>query len=241
LDDDAAPAATRAGGAPPAYTMLLNPDTEVPPGALATLVAALDADPALGAVGPRLRYADGALQPSRYRDPTPLTCLCDSTPLAWHWPNNPVVRRYHLADVPDDRAQDVDWLNGAALVVRSDALRAVGGLDEGFFMYSEEADLCRRLRSLGRRVRFEPAAEIVHLEGRSSGQVVAARHVHFQRSRVRYCRKHDGRAAAALVRFGLRAEFASEWLLEALKWTIGHKRAIRASRMRAYLTVIRSI
>lgn len=241
LDDDAAPAATREGTAPPAYTMLLNPDTELPPSALATLVAALDADAALGAVGPRLRYADGSLQPSRYRDPTPLTCLCDSTPLAWHWPTNPVVRRYHLADAPDDRAQDVDWLNGAALVVRSDALRAVGGLDEGFFMYSEEADLCRRLRALGRRVRFEPAAEIVHHEGRSSGQVVAARHVRFHRSRLRYCLKYDGRAAALIVRAGLSVEFALEILVEGLKWMLRNKPELRAARMKAYWAVMHSV
>lgn len=229
------------GLAPPPYTMLLNPDTEVPPDALAALVGALDADAGLGAVGPRLRYPDGSPQPSRYRDPTPLTCLCESTPLAWHWPTNPVARRYHMADVPDDRAQDVDWLNGAALVVRTDALRAAGGLDEGYFMYSEEADLCRRLRAAGWRVRFVPTAEIVHHEGRSSGQVAAARHVYFHRSRLRYCARHDGRRAAMVVRLGVRAEFAAEMLLEALKWTFGHKRALRIARLRAYGTVIRSI
>ena len=223
------------------YTMILNPDTEVAPDALALLVDALAADPALAAVGPRLRYPDGRVQPSRFRDPTPLTLLCESTPLAWHWPNNPVARRYHMADVAGDGAQDVEWLNGAALMFRTEALRAAGGFDEGFFLYSEEADLCRRLRDAGWRIRHEPEAEIVHHEGRSSDQVVAARHVHFQRSRLRYCAKHNGRTAAALVRLGVRFEFAVELLLEALKWMIGHKRPLRAGRVRAYWAVIRSI
>lgn len=224
-----------------AYTMILNPDTEVPPDALALLVDALAADPAVAAVGPRLRYPDGRVQPSRFRDPTPLTLLCESTPLAWHWPNNPTARRYHMADVSGDSAHDVAWLNGAALVFRTEALRAAGGFDEGFFLYSEEADLCRRLRDAGWRIRYEPEAEIVHHEGRSSDQVAVARHVHFHRSRLRYCAKHDGRAVAGLVRVGVRIEFAVELLLEALKWMVGHKRALRAGRVRAYWAVIRSI
>lgn len=223
------------------WVLLLNPDTEVDPDAVATMVGVLAGDPGVAVVGPRLRYGDGTVQPSRYRFPTPWTLVCESTPLGWHWPDNPVARRYHMADVPDDAAHDVDWLNGAALLCRAEALRAVGGFDEGYFLYAEETDLCRRLRDAGWRVRYEPAAEVIHLEGRSSDQVPAARHVHFQRSRLRYCATHHGRTAAALVRLGVRAAFAAELLLEALKWTIGHKRALRAERVRAYWGVIRGI
>ena len=225
----------------PSWVLLLNPDTEVDPDAIATLVAVAAGDPGVAVVGPRLRYGDGAVQPSRFRFPTPWTLLCESTPLGWRWPTNPIARRYHMADVPDAAAHDVDWLNGAALLCRAEALRAAGGFDEGFFLYSEETDLCRRLRDAGWRVRFEPSAEVVHHEGRSSDQAPAARHVHFQRSRLRYCAMHHGRAAAAWVRLGVRAEFVAELLLEALKWAVGHKRALRAGRVRAYWAVVRSI
>lgn len=229
------------GGAPPPYTFLLNPDTELRPGALQGLVAALEADPARVAVGPLLRYGDGTVQSSRRRFPTLASGLLESTPLEWHWPDNPVARRYRMADVPPDQAQDVDWLNGAALLLRSEALAAVGGFDERFFMYSEEIDLCRRLRAAGGVVHFTPAAEVIHHEGRSSEQVVAARHLRFVRSRVRYFRKHRGRAAAASVRVGLRAQYALEWALEGAKAALGHKPELRRARMACYRDVVRGL
>ena len=142
------------------YVLFLNPDTEVVGGALATMVSYLDAHPQVGALGPQLRYADGSLQPSRRRFPTFATALFESTPLAWHWPDNRWARHYRIADRPDDEIQQVDWVVGAALLVRRQALDQVGGFDEGYFMYSEElisvggsrrpagkSPICRRPRS----------------------------------------------------------------------------------------------
>ncbi len=223
------------------YLCFLNPDTEPQPGALATLARYLDTHPDVGIVGPQLRYPDGTLQPSRYRFPTLTVALMESTPMAWHWPDNPWSRWYHCAALSPDREHDVDWLNGACLMVRRDVIEQVGAFDEGFFMYSEELDLCKRAKAAGWRVVYVPDAVVVHHEGKSSEQVVVARHVHFNRSKVRYFGKHHGRAAATLLRWGLRLQYAAEMLLEGVKWLMGHKRDLRAQRARAYWEVIRQL
>jgi len=223
----------------PELVFLLNPDTVVRPGAVRALRAHLAGAERAGAVGPLLRNADGTVQSSRRRFPTLLTGLAESTPLEWHWRDNPVARHYRMADVPPDAPGAVDWLTGAALLLRRRALAAVGPFDERFFMYSEELDLCRRLQSCGWEVRFEPAAEVVHLEGRSSNQVPWQRQLWFHKARVRYFAKHHGRLAATVVRGGVLAQFALETALEGTKWLSGHKRAVRRDRLRAYAGLLR--
>lgn len=223
----------------PDYTLILNPDTEVLGDALAVLADYLDRHPHVGAVGPLLLNPDGSVQPSRRRFPSLATGLVESTPVAWHWPDNAVIRRYHMADVPADAAGPVDWVTGAAILLRSAALAAAGGFDEGFFMYSEELDLCRRLAGAGWAVHFLPAARIMHHEGQSSAQVAAARHLNFQRSRVRYFRKHHGAVAAGIVRLGILLAYAGELGIEALKWLLGHQRALRRARIAAYWKLLR--
>jgi N-acetylglucosaminyl-diphospho-decaprenol L-rhamnosyltransferase len=222
------------------YVLFLNPDTVVLGDALATMVAYLDAHPAVGALGPQLRYGDGSLQSSRRRFPTLMTALFESTPLAWHWQKNPWARRYHMDDRSADVAQPVDWVVGAALLARREVLDQIGGFDEGFFMYSEELDWCRRAVSAGWQIVYLPTAQIIHYEGRSSEQVVAARHIRFQTSKVRYFRKHHGAAAAALLRAFILAAFAVEWLIEGAKWLLGSRRVLRGQRMAAYAQLLRS-
>ena len=136
--------------------------------------------------------------------------------------------------------QEVDWLVGAALMVRREVLAQVGGFDEGYFMYSEELDLCRRIKDAGWRIVYLPTAEIIHLEGKSSEQVVAARHIRFQTSKVRYFRKFHGRGQAEALRVFILASFAVEWLLEACKWLLGSRRPLRRERMGAHGQLLRS-
>ena len=90
--------------------------------------------------------------------------------------------------------QEVDWVVGAALLVRREVVTQLGGFDEGYFMYSEELDLCRRIKKAGWQIVYLPSAQIIHHEGKSSEQVVAARHIRFQTSKVRYFRKFHGPA-----------------------------------------------
>jgi hypothetical protein len=222
------------------HLFFLNPDAEVHPGAIGALVGFLEEHQAAGAVGPRLRYGDGSPQPSRRRFPTPATALMESSPVAWHWPDNPWSRRLHMADLPAEDCQPVDWLVGAALMVRAVAFLQTGGFDEGFFMYSEETDLCYRLRTLGWEIVYVPEAVVTHHEARSSDQAVASRHVNFQTSKLRYHRKTSGPLTAAALRFTLLGMFAVEWSLEGAKWMAGSKRDLRRQRLEAYAAVLRS-
>jgi N-acetylglucosaminyl-diphospho-decaprenol L-rhamnosyltransferase len=220
--------------------LLLNPDTEVVADALATMVRYLEAHPAVGALGPRLLFPDGRQQPSRRRFPTLATALVESTVIQEWWAENRILRRYYMADTPDDAVQPVDWVVGACLLVRRDVYEQVGGLDEGFFMYSEELDWCKRIKDAGWEVVYLPTATVIHHEGKSSEQVVPARHIRFQTSKVRYFRKHHGWPQAEMLRCFLLATYVYQLAREGLKWLVGHKRPLRAERMRAYSQVLRS-
>jgi N-acetylglucosaminyl-diphospho-decaprenol L-rhamnosyltransferase len=222
------------------YLLLLNPDAELTGDALATMAAYLDDHPAAGALGPQLRYPDGSLQSSRRRFPTFATALVESTVIQEWWRDNRILRRYYMAETPDDVTQPVDWLVGACLLVRRQVYEQVGGLDEGFFMYSEELDWCRRIKAAGWEIVYLPSAVVVHHEGKSSEQVVAARHIYFQSSKVRYFRKHHGAVEAEALRWFLLAGYLYQLGRESVKWLIGHKRPLRAERVAAYRQVLRS-
>jgi GT2 family glycosyltransferase len=224
------------------FVFFLNPDTVVQGDALERMLAYLDAHPGVGVVGPQLRYGDGLLQSSRRRFPTLGTALFESTPLAWHWPaaRNGWARRYHLDDRPADQEQDVDWLVGAALMTRREVLDRVGGFDEGYFMYSEELDWQRRVQQAGWKIVYLPVAVITHYEGKSSEQATAARHIRFNRSKVRYFRKHHGRLRAEFLRLALLVMFGFEWTLEAAKYLLGSQRSMRRTRLSAYSQLVRS-
>ncbi|RME55665.1 MAG: glycosyltransferase family 2 protein [Caldilineae bacterium] len=222
----------------PRFVYFLNPDTEPLPGSLWALYRGIAGDPTIGAIGPQLRYGDGSLQSSRRRFPTRLTGFFESTWLERAWPDNPWARRYHVAEWSPQTRQDVDWLVGAALLVRGEALAAVGGFDEGFFMYSEELDLCWRIKAAGWRVVYDPAAVVIHYEGRSSEQVAARRHILFNRSKVRFYRKRFGPLWAELLRRYLLFEYRWQMALERLKWLLGHKRSLRQERIAAYRAVL---
>ncbi|MCZ0941376.1 MAG: glycosyltransferase family 2 protein [Caldilineaceae bacterium] len=222
------------------FIYFLNPDTELLPGSLWALYNGINEDETIGAIGPQLRYTDGALQSSRRRFPGRLTGFFESTWLEQMWPRNPWTRSYHLADWPADARQDVDWLVGAALLVRGEVLSALGGFDPQFFMYSEETDLCRRIRRAGWRVVYDPGAIVIHAEGRSSGQVSVRRHNLFNRSKIRYMRKWHGPVWAALLRRYLLLEFRLQIVSESFKAVLGHKRALRRERVAAYRDVLKS-
>jgi N-acetylglucosaminyl-diphospho-decaprenol L-rhamnosyltransferase len=229
------------------YVLFLNPDTELTPAALKLLLAYAETHPQAGVIGPQLRYGDGSLQSSRRRFPTLATFFLESTVVQRWWPRNQVLTRYYMLDQPDDAIVQVDWIVGACMLVRRAVLEQIGGFDEGFFMYSEELDLCRRAVDAGWQVVWLPAAVVTHHEGKSSEQVVAARHIRFHSSRLRYVRKYHGRLAAALLRSFLLLTFVYQWLEEAAKWLAGFvvasqqaQQPMRRDRMVAYAQVLRS-
>ncbi len=223
------------------YLLLLNPDTVVKPHTLTTLTHHLDSQPTVGVVGPQLLWADGSIQSSRRRLPTVGTLFWESTLLHQWWPHNPHARRYHLADIPPDSAQTVDWLVGAALLIRRTTWTQVGGFDEDFFMYFEETDWCKRCQDAGWAIHYLPTAQIVHYEGKSSEQVAAARTIRFQRSKLRYTRKHFGRGWAVSLRLFLWLTFSYQLLSEGGKWLLRHRPALRRERVQAYAEVLRRI
>jgi hypothetical protein len=221
------------------HVMLLNPDTEVHGDALAQMARYLDAHPDVGVVGPHTLNTDGTTQSTRRRFPTLATAFFEST---WMQPLAPrrLLDRFYVNDAPDDATVDVDWVQGSALMARREAYAHTGGLDEGYVMYSEEMDWCRRIKDAGWRVVYLGSAEITHHGGKSSDQVVAQRHIYFNTSKVRYFRKHHGRAAAEVLRVYLLALYTWELIVEAAKGAIGHKRELRRERVRAYRQVLRS-
>lgn len=221
--------------------MLLNPDTEIgDPDAIVRMLDYLWDHHDVGVVGPRLVYGDGSAQPSRRRFPTFATGLFESTLLNEWWPRNRWAGRYRMADVPTESIQDVDWITGACMLIRRQALDDVSFFDEQFFMYSEELDLCKRIRDMGWRIVFYPDALIIHHEGQSSGQVKAFRHVQFNTSKVLYYRKHHGRCASQVLRLFLLMTYGWRLVVEALKYLLGHKRSMRRDRMVAYCQVLAS-
>ncbi len=223
------------------YLFLLNPDTVVKPGALAAMTAYLDAHPQVAALGPQLLWPSGQIQSSRRRFPTPGTLFWESTLLEQWFPHNRFRRYYHLADCPPDRPQQVDWVVGAAIMIRRTAWEQVGPIDEEYFMYFEETDWCRRAALAGWEVHYLPAAQVVHYEGKSSEQVFAARTLRFQRSKLRYTRKYFGPVWAAGLHGFLRLTFALQWAEETAKWLIGHRRPLRRQRMAAYGRLLREL
>jgi hypothetical protein len=221
------------------YVLVLNPDTLVLDSALASMTGHMDRHPDTGVLAPRLLNPDGTVQSSRRRFPTLWTAFFEST---WLQPIAPrrVLERYYMLDLADDATTPVDWAQGTALLVRHEVIAQVGGFDEGFFMYSEELDWQRRIRAAGWPIVYFPEARIVHYGGKSSEQVIALRHIAFQTSKVRYFRKHHGRAAGCLVRGFLLMSYIMQLGLEGAKWLVGHKRDLRAGRMDAYWQVLRS-
>lgn len=222
------------------HVLLLNPDTQIVGDALSLMLDYMERHPDVGLLGPQLRYGDGSLQSSRRRFPTLMTALMESTLLHQWFPHNRWARAYYLADTPDDLVQDVDWVVGACMFVRGVVLREVGPLDERFFMYSEELDWCRRIVDAGWRIVYFPQAIVIHYEGQSSSQVVSKRHIHFETSKILYFRKHHGRLGAGLLRGFLLLTYLWRLGEEALKYLVGHKRALRRARMDAYREVLRS-
>ncbi len=221
------------------YILLLNPDTEVHPDAIGALVDYLDANPEAGIIGPHTLNSDGSHQSTRRRFPTMWTGIFESSWLAGFAPAW-VERDYRLLDTDNRAVLEVDWVQGSALLLRREVYRGIGGLDEAYIMYSEELDYCRRAKAAGWRVLYHGGAYITHHGGQSSQQASGETQIHFHTSKLRYFRKYHGFAAYALLRTLLLAQFSWQLALESLKGALGHKREMRAQRVRHYWQVLRS-
>jgi N-acetylglucosaminyl-diphospho-decaprenol L-rhamnosyltransferase len=217
----------QAGSAP--FVLFLNPDARIEPDSLVRLASALQQDESIGLVAPRLLDEDGSLECSQRRFPRLRSTYARALFLhrvfsraAW---TDEVVRDRTAYE----RAGNVEWVSGACALLRRSALERLGGWNEGFFMYAEDVDLCRRLWSARYAVRYEPAAHAVHEGG------VSAPRAHLlptlAASRIRYAQLHRTRGAAMLERIGI----ALEGLTHAVLTTkgraarAGHRRALRVA------------
>ena len=169
------------------FVWLLNPDTEVRPGALAALEAWLDAHPRVAVAGAGLLNPDASPQACSFRFPSP-----GGTAAEWVF----LPRRLALARdrafalAPRRAAGATDWVLGAAMLVRMQAVREVGPLDPGYFIYAEELDWCHRFKAAGWEVHLVPEAEVVHHGGQSTGQVRERMLLELFASRARYFKRH---------------------------------------------------
>ena len=221
----------RAGSSP--YVLLLNPDARIGAESLRALTSVLDEAPEVGAVAPRIVNDDGSLDHSQRRFPRLRSTYARALFLHRIFPaaawTDELVRD---EDAYSDR-RTPEWVSGACVLVRREALVELDGLDEGFFMYSEDVDLCRRLRSAGYGLVFEPAALVEHVGGASAPR--AGLLPALAASRVRYARKHHGHLVAFLERVGVALEAATHAL-------VGRGgRAARAGHARALLTVAKPV
>jgi GT2 family glycosyltransferase len=204
------------------FVLLLNPDCLLLPGAVDVLVRELEEHPDCAAVGPRVFDEDGSVQGSARGDPSLMTGLFGRTSLLTRlFPRSSAARRNVRsldAALAGKESAPVDWISGACLLLRASAVKAIGGFDERYFLYWEDADLCRRLRKAGFSVRYMPAAEVIHVGGRSSRTVKAFSIKAFHKSAFVYYATHVARTPASCALAWLILEARCRWkLLTSLK------------------------
>jgi GT2 family glycosyltransferase len=221
------------------YLMLLNPDTVILGTALTDMMAYLDMNPDVGIVGPHTLNTDGTPQATRRRFPTLAVGFFEGTWLQGYAPSS-ILNNYYVADQPDTGIFDVDWVQGSALMARREVYAQIGGLDEGYAMYSEELDWCKRAKNAGWRVMYLGTTQIIHHGGKSTEQVGARKLIHFQQSKLRYFRKYHGWVVAQLLRAFLIFNYLWQIGIEGVKSLPGHKRDLRRERIKAYWQVLRS-
>jgi len=168
--------------------LLLNPDAVVRPAAVDRLVALLDARPDVAVVGPRIVDGDRRAELSFGAMIAPVAELRQKVLVVGNDHHVPLISGY--VDRLTRREKPVDWVSGACLMVRRADAEAVGLMDERYFMYTEDVDFCAAIRSRGRTVLFTPAAEVVHLRGRSASTTPRPTRAAYRRSQLAFYEKH---------------------------------------------------
>jgi len=194
------------------WVLFINPDTEIVDGTFADLIREADARPELGLIGVRQILADGALHPTVRYFPNALRALGEALGSErWPWRGRQLGER-ELDLSLYERELECDWTSGSFLFTRREALESAGFLDERFFIYSEETDLCLRIKKAGWRIAHLPSMTIIHHAGKAG--VKAKSEAQDVYTRMQYARKHFSPAHRALywlalaLRYGLRAVLA---------------------------------
>ncbi len=178
------------------YLLLLNPDTLVESGALQALVDFMEQHPEVGSVGPRILNPDCSMQILSHPRPT----LSRELWRLLHLDSILPYAVYPRTKWETNQAQEVDVLTGACLLVRKEVLDQIGFLDEDYFIYSEDVDLCYRIQAAGWNLYWIPQAEVVHFGGQSTRQVPTEMFLNLYRSKIKYFHKHFGWSAAQIYK-----------------------------------------
>jgi GT2 family glycosyltransferase len=183
------------------YVLLLNPDARIDSESLGVLAKELDENPTLGLVAPRIVHADGSLDYSQRRFPRLRSTYAQALFLHRLFPRADWTDEVMREETAYASPGSPDWVSGACMLLRRSVLEELGGLDEGFFLYCEDIDLCRRIRRAGYEIEYVPSATVVHEGGASAPRpdlypVLAA-------SRIRYAKKNESLTTAQLERIGI--------------------------------------
>jgi GT2 family glycosyltransferase len=203
------------------YVLLLNSDTVARQNALKELVNFMDDHPEAGAAGARLLNPDDTLQPNCFPEPTLLRELLRMFHLSSMVPGS----SYHMENWTQKKPREVDIIQGACLILRREALDQVGLLDENFFFYSEDVDLCYRLRRAGWHLYWVPTAELIHYGGQSSQLVATDSFIRLYQGKIQYMRKHHGRITGIVYKLFLMTASLSRLVL--VPFTIFERTALR--------------
>jgi GT2 family glycosyltransferase len=176
--------------------LILNPDTYVRTNALKNLIGFMEKNPNVGAAGSKYLNPDNTLQRSCYPFPTLLRELWRLLHLDRFW----LYGKYGQEQWDQEKSREVDVLQGACLILRHDALRRVGLFDEDYFMYTEEVDLCYRLKKAGWSLYWVPSAEIIHYGGQSTQQMASEMFLSLYQTKLLFFRKHYGRLKAFIYK-----------------------------------------
>jgi N-acetylglucosaminyl-diphospho-decaprenol L-rhamnosyltransferase len=199
---------------PPAFYWLLNPDTRIQPGALRTLIDFMHAHPRVGIAGSSLESEDGEPWPYAFRFPSIWSELDNGFRLG---PVSALLKKHVVARRMGDRAEAVDWLPGASMMVRREVFEQIGLMDEGYFLYFEETDFCLQAQRAGWECWYVPESRVMHISGASTG-VTGAQAVrrrlpkYWFDSRRRYFMKNHGRLYAAATDLA--------WMLGFMTWRL---------------------
>lgn len=203
--------------------LLLNPDTEVYAGTLDAALRRLESEPRIGMVGVKLVTESGELDHACKRSfPTPLSALAHFTGLGRRSDAPAALGQYRAAHLGDDDPGEVDAVNGAFMLCRAEAIREVGLLDEGYWLYMEDLDWCHRFWDAGWKVFYEPAGVALHVKGASSGRRRAPKQeIAFHRGMARFYRRFDAPQSNPLlnaaVYAGIGAKLATSLAITAVR------------------------
>jgi hypothetical protein len=221
------------------FVLLLNADTRLGPGTLQALASYLEGHPRAAVAGPRLLNLDGTLQASCFPFIGTFQLMLEKTALGRWLARVPAIRdRWLLSHSLHDRPRVVPWVVGAAMAIRREAFEAVGGFDPSFFMYSEEIDLCWRLKQAGWEVHFAPVATVLHFGGASTEQRRPEMAVRRVASSKLFYRRHYSRLRASALETMIGAAMLARMLRDSLRLTLAREPAAR-SRLAEDLSVWR--